>query len=66
MLPFGECPAAAAEVGALAGATLGELAAAVAGRLTTTKACTHLNDLLRALGGVDDLVASARAGRVSS
>ncbi len=66
VLPFGECPAAADEIVALAGTALGDLAAAVPDVLTTTKACTHLNDLLRALGGVDDLVASARVGGAGS
>lgn len=62
VLPFPECPAAAAEVTALAGTELASLAEAVPATLTSTASCTHLNDLLRALGGVAGLVAAARGG----
>ena len=60
VLPFGECPAAADAVGALAGAPVRTLAATVPDTLVSVASCTHLNDLLRALGGVADLVVSAR------
>ena len=56
VLPFGECPAAAAEVDRLVGTPLADLAQAVPELITGTASCTHLNDLLRALGGVADLV----------
>lgn len=60
VLPFPECPAAAAAVGALAGAPVRTLAASVPDTLVSIASCTHLNDLLRALGGVADLVTPAR------
>jgi len=62
VLPFAECPGAAHAVGSLAGAPLGALATVVPDTLTGIASCTHLNDLLRALGGVADLVAVARKG----
>ena len=61
VLPFPECPGAAAAVGALAGSPVRTLAATVPGTLTSISSCTHLNDLLRALGGVGDLVGHTRA-----
>jgi hypothetical protein len=57
VLPFPECPAAAEAVGDLVGCELGELSRSVPELLTGIRSCTHLNDLLRALGGVADLVA---------
>ncbi len=62
VLPFPECPAAADAVGALVGSELGSLATVVPERLTGIASCTHLNDLLRALGGVGDLVSVAKEG----
>jgi hypothetical protein len=59
VLPFPECPAAADAVGDLVGCRLAELSTSVPERLTGIRSCTHLNDLLRALGGVADLVGSA-------
>jgi hypothetical protein len=59
VLPFPECPAAAAAVHALVGSPVRVLAATVPDTLTSISSCTHLNDLLRALGGVADLVAAA-------
>jgi hypothetical protein len=61
VLPFPECPGAAAAVGDLVGCELATLSASVPEILTGIRSCTHLNDLLRALGGVADLVARARA-----
>jgi len=61
VLPFPECPAAAASVGDLVGCALASLSTSVPDLLTGIRSCTHLNDLLRALGGVADLVAFARA-----
>jgi hypothetical protein len=57
VLPFPECPAAADAVGDLVGCELAELSTSVPELLTGIRSCTHLNDLLRALGGVADLVA---------
>ncbi len=62
MLPFTECPAAALTVGDLVGCDLAELSRSVPERLNGIRSCTHLNDLLRALGGVADLVTRAGAG----
>jgi len=51
VLPFPECPAAAAVVGSLAGVGLGELVEIVPELLHGVQSCTHLNDLLRSIGG---------------
>ena len=56
VLPFPECPAAADAVGALVGSEVRSLATVVPDTLTGIASCTHLNDLLRALGGVGDLL----------
>jgi hypothetical protein len=56
VLPFPECPAAADAVGALVGAEVRTLASTVPTTLTSIASCTHLNDLLRALGGVGGLL----------
>ena len=61
MLPFPECPAAALAVGDLVGCELATLSRSVPDVLTGIRSCTHLNDLLRALGGVADLVALAHS-----
>ncbi len=57
VLPFPECPAAARAVGDLVGCDLSALSTSVPELLTGIRSCTHLNDLLRALGGVAALVA---------
>jgi hypothetical protein len=62
VLPFPECPAAALAVGDLVGCELAELSTSVPDLLTGIRSCTHLNDLLRALGGVADLVTQANRG----
>ncbi|GAC1311596.1 MAG: hypothetical protein NVSMB12_00060 [Acidimicrobiales bacterium] len=54
VLPWPECPAAAAGVAALVGAGLGEVPRLLP---TGTSSCTHLNDLLRSLSGVAPLLA---------
>lgn len=56
VLPFVECPAAAAQVGALVGTPLDALRSAAPAILHHTRGCTHLNDVLRALAGVADLL----------
>jgi hypothetical protein len=60
VLPFPECPGAAGAVGALAGRALADLPEAVPATLVSVASCTHLNDLLRALGGAAPLVELAR------
>jgi hypothetical protein len=56
VLPFPECPGAADNVGRLVGFPVDELRLAVPDVLAGTLGCTHLNDLLRALGDVGALV----------
>jgi hypothetical protein len=62
VLPFPECPAAADTVSALEGTPVAELAPTVPGVLAGIASCTHLNDLLRAVGGLSDLLGPAAAG----
>ena len=62
VLPFPECPAAADAVGALVGSEVRSLAWVVPDTLTGIASCTHLNDLLRALGGVGGLLSPADGG----
>lgn len=57
VLPFVECPAAADKVAVLVGTALAELPETVPERIVGTDCCTHLNDLLRALGGLANLTA---------
>jgi len=56
VLPFPECPAAADAVSGLVGSEVRRLATVVPDTLTGIASCTHLNDLLRALGGVGTLL----------
>jgi hypothetical protein len=56
VLPWTECPAAAASAQALVGQTVHDLRAWVRKQLTGTTTCTHLNDLLRSLADVDRLM----------
>lgn len=56
VLPFGECPAAASEVSVLVGTPLADMAGRVPEAIVGTASCTHLNDLLRALGGLAGVV----------
>ena len=62
VLPFPECPAAAAAVGALVGSEVHAMARVVPDTLTGIASCTHLNDLLRALGGVGGLLSRTDGG----
>ncbi|KIF66825.1 hypothetical protein HY68_33705 [Streptomyces sp. AcH 505] len=48
-LPFPECPLAAPNAGALRGTSLDDIEASVKNRLSGTRGCTHLNDVLRFL-----------------
>jgi hypothetical protein len=65
VLPFGECPAAAGQVGALVGTPLAALSRQVPATLAGTACCTHLNDLLRALAGLADLAPARPTRRVA-
>ena len=49
VLPWGECPQAAASAGRLGGQRVGDLRALVRDDLVGTSTCTHLNDLLSSL-----------------
>ena len=57
VLPFPECPGAAGEVGAVVGTAVSDLPTVVPERIVGVACCTHLNDLLRALGGLGGLLA---------
>ncbi|MGV9865520.1 DUF2889 domain-containing protein [Rhodococcus koreensis] len=56
VLPWRECPAAAASAGRVTGMTLAELNGRVRAELHGTATCTHLNDLLRNLADVSALI----------
>jgi Protein of unknown function (DUF2889) len=60
VLPFPECPGAADAVSAMVGRSLAEFPSSVPETLTGIASCTHLNDLLRALGGAAQLVEAAQ------
>ena len=55
VLPWFECPEAAASATRLAGRTLASLRAGVRAEFLGATTCTHLNDMLRALADVDVL-----------
>ncbi len=52
VLPWVECPVAAASAGDLVGRDVGAVRSIVRNELRGTSTCTHLNDLLRSLGDV--------------
>jgi hypothetical protein len=52
VLPYIECPSAAASTGRLVGLRLDELRDRVRSEFVGTSTCTHLNDLLRSLEDV--------------
>jgi hypothetical protein len=56
VLPWGECPQAAASAGRLVGRRVDELRAMVRDDLVGTTTCTHLNDLLASLSQAGRLV----------
>jgi hypothetical protein len=57
VLPWPECPHAAASAGRIVGRPIGSLRAHVLEELTGTDTCTHLNNALRSLADVAALVA---------
>jgi hypothetical protein len=57
VLPWLECPNAAASAGRLVGTPVGDLRARVRAEFAGTSTCTHLNDALRALEDVAALAA---------
>ena len=60
VLPWTECPSAAASTARLVGRPVGALRRVVGEELRGTSVCTHLNDLLRALSDVPHLAALLR------
>jgi hypothetical protein len=58
VLPFDSCPAAAGNVGRMAGVPLRDFRSHVLERLQRTDCCTHLNDALRSLAEVPVLAAA--------
>lgn len=58
VLPWVECPVAAASAGQLAGRPIAEVRDTVRRELRGVSTCTHLNDLLRSLGDVPHLAAT--------
>jgi hypothetical protein len=61
-LPFPECPLALPHVPDLLGTSLHEITGTVRARLSGTRGCTHLNDVLRFLRYVPALCSLAPAG----
>jgi hypothetical protein len=61
VLPFGECPAAAAFVHKLVGAPVVQLRSLVPQKLQSLESCTHLNDHLRSLADVIRLDSRSRS-----
>lgn len=61
-LPFPECPLAAPRVADLVGTSTHEIVGAVKTRLSGTRGCTHLNDVLRFLRYVPALRTLVAAG----
>jgi hypothetical protein len=57
-LPYAECPNAAASAARLVGTPVAGVRDQVSASLTGPSTCTHLNDSLRALEGVDGLLRS--------
>ena len=60
VLPWPECPGALASADRIVGKAVTVLRPLVATRFTGTSTCTHLNDSLRSLAGVQALVAALR------
>lgn len=58
VLPYVECPLAAASAGRVAGRRLGRLRDEIRAEFVGTTTCTHLNDLLRNLADVTGLLAA--------
>ena len=56
VLPWLECPSAAASAGRVEGTAVAELRSLVKEELVGTSTCTHLNDLLASLAQVDSLL----------
>ncbi len=62
VLPWQECPAAAASAGWAVGVPLGELRGRARGELRGVGTCTHLNDVIRSLADLPHLPLPGAAG----
>ncbi|HEX2214032.1 MAG TPA: DUF2889 domain-containing protein [Mycobacterium sp.] len=56
VLPWQECPGAIGSADRVRGMTVSDIRDRVRGEFVGTSTCTHLNDTLRALGGLDALL----------
>lgn len=61
VLPWVECPVAAASATRLVGHHVADVRSLVRSDLRGTSTCTHLNDLIRSLGDIDALAATYEA-----
>lgn len=61
VLPWPECPNAAASAGRLVGHPVGEIRSFVRQDLRGVTTCTHLNDLLRSMGDIGALATTLRS-----
>ena len=62
VLPYRECPGASDNMGRILGESLADLRAEVPVKLFGTLGCTHLNDVLRSMADVPQLVGRLRTG----
>jgi hypothetical protein len=60
VLPWPECPGALGSAGRIVGERVADLRGLVAADFKGTSTCTHLNDVLRSVGGVTALAAALR------
>lgn len=56
VIPYPDCPAAATQVGRLVGLTVADLRDRVLDELRGVDSCTHLNDMVRALAELPELI----------
>ncbi|HEY6868224.1 MAG TPA: DUF2889 domain-containing protein [Novosphingobium sp.] len=61
ILPFSYCPAASLGIDRLVGLSVGSLRKTVIERFARTQGCTHLNDTMRSLAEVAQLIAALQA-----
>lgn len=61
VLPFGYCPNAILNIGRLVGTSIADLRRTVLTEFARTEGCTHLNDMMRAMAEVPQLVAAIDA-----
>jgi Protein of unknown function (DUF2889). len=66
VLPFAYCPAATLNIGRMIGKPVGDLRKTVVAELAKAEGCTHLNDMLRSLAEVPQMLASLTAAKTRS